>query len=207
MTTRLFRTGFGLGALGLVLVSLVLASPVAGGQTREKNPTHPAQILIIRHGEKPPEDAMSTDLSDAGKERAAALHELFEKSEKRPMPFATPDFIFATKNSKKSHRPLETVTPLAKKLKLTIQSEIANEDFPKLAEELFGNPKYADKTILISWHHGTIPMLAEKLKATGFPESWKSEVFDRVWQITYDSQGKVTFLDRPQHLLPKDSEK
>ncbi len=150
---------------------------------------------------------MSTDLNAEGKERGEALHKLFEKSDKRPMPFDTPDFIFATKNSKKSHRPVETVTPLAKKLKLPINSEFSNADEEKLAEELFGNPKYAGKTILIAWHHGTTPELTGKLKATGFPESWKDEVFDRVWQITYDEKGKATFTDRPQHLMPKDSEK
>ena len=32
-------------------------------------------------------------------------------------------------------------------------------------------------------------------------------VFDRVWQITYDDQGNATFRDRPQRLLPGDSEK
>ena len=206
MLARMARQGVVGVVLGLASLLLGSASP-AVGQGKDKKETFPRQILIIRHAEKPPADAMSTDLNAEGKERAEALHKLFEKSDKRPMPFDTPDFIFATRNSKKSHRPVETVTPLAKKLKLTINSEFTNADEEKLAEELFGNPKYAGKTILIAWHHGTTPALAGKLKATGYPESWKDEVFDRVWQITYDEKGKATYADRPQHLMPKDSEK
>jgi YD repeat-containing protein len=32
-------------------------------------------------------------------------------------------------------------------------------------------------------------------------------VFDRVWQLSYDDAGRVTFRDRPQRLLPRDAEK
>ena len=77
----------------------------------------------------------------------------------------------------------------------------------KLVEELFGNPKYAGKTILVSWRHGTIVPFAEMLHAMGLPKSWKDDVYDRVWQITFDEKGKTTFADRPQQLMPKDSEK
>ena len=78
---------------------------------------------------------------------------------------------------------------------------------PGLRKELFGNKKYRGKTVLVCWHHGTIPALAKALGATGYPEEWKDEVFDRVWQITYDREGKATFTDRPQRLLKRDSEK
>ncbi len=195
-----------LGILGFAVV-VVLTSLGCNPEHAADPPTYPRHILIIRHGEKPPDEAMSADLSAEGKDRAAALPKLFEKSDKRPTPFPTPDFIFAAKDSGKSQRPVQTVTPLAKQLELPINSAFTNDAPAKLAEELFGNEKYAGKTILISWRHTLTPMLAQKLNAKGFPMMWKDGVYDRVWQITYDEQGKVTFLDLPQRLMPGDSAK
>jgi hypothetical protein len=197
-----------LSIVGLLIgLCSIVALPALATHAQDKPKGLPHEILVIRHAEKPPEDAKSVDLSAEGKMRADALPRLFEKSDKRPKPFAAPDFIFATKNTKHSHRPLETVTPLAKKLKLMINSDYADEEYGKLAEHIFENTKYAGKTILIAWHHGKIPELAQKLKVTNAPEKWNGSVFDRVWQITYDEQGKAVFETRPQQLLPGDSDK
>ncbi|VTR93928.1 Uncharacterized protein OS=Ralstonia solanacearum (strain GMI1000) GN=RSc3377 PE=4 SV=1 [Gemmata massiliana] len=168
-------------------------------------PTYPARVIIIRHAEKPG-DENERGLSAVGKKRADALTELFQKSDSRPNPLPAPDFIFASSASKRSDRPIETVTPLAKKLKLDIDSRFANDDYTKLAAELLTNPKYEGKTALICWHHGNIPELAEALKARDVPDKWKDSVFDRVWVVTYEAgRGKLTKL--PQTLLPGDAEK
>lgn len=164
----------------------------------------PAHVLIIRHAEKPAGD--SPDLSPRGKERARALRNLFKKSESRPKKLPKPDFIFAAGDSKKSHRSRETVANLAKKLEVKIDDRYANGDFARLAKELLSNPKYAGKTVLICWHHGTIPDLAAKLGARA-PRNWKDTVFDRVWRIDYDGTGKARLRDLPQRLLAGDSEK
>ncbi|MBA4188476.1 MAG: hypothetical protein C0467_10765 [Planctomycetaceae bacterium] len=192
--------------MGLFLVAAFLLTRSPSPESTADR-TYPRQILIIRHAEKPPDEAMSVDLSAEGKTRAAELPRLFEKTEKRPAPFATPDFIFAAKNSGKSHRPMQTVAPLAKKLDLKIDASFTNDDPAKLVDELFRNAKYAGKTVLISWRHTLTPLLAEKLGATDFPREWKDGVYDRIWQITYDEKGKATFLDRPQQLMPNDSAK
>jgi len=190
----------------LLLVILVLGAfsvLYAPAEVRSE----PRQILIIRHAEKPPEEAKSVDLNAEGKQRAAALPELFEKSEKVPDPLPKPDFVFATKNTKHSHRPVETVIPLAKRLNQPIDSRFADEEYAKLADELLQNRKYAGKKVLICWHHGMIPQLTAKLRVTGAPEHWKGSVFDRVWRIDYDGQGKAAFSDLPEKLLPGDSKK
>src|SRR5262249_36365134 len=137
--------------------------------------------------------------------RADALPLLFKPSKRMPAPFPEPDFIFAARDSKSSHRPFETVAVLAEKLGLPINSTYHNEDFARMVREIFENPRYAGKTILICWHHSTIPELTRQLGGANSPDSWKGHVFDRVWQLTYDDKGKVMFLDRPQQLLPKDS--
>ena len=119
---------------------------------------------------------------------------------------------------------METVKLLAQELKLPIidrfdsklpdatqvggdTEKAKKEGMAELRDELFGSPKYYGKTILVSWRHGTIPKLAQTLKASHVPEKWEDAVFDRVWQINYDDQGNATFRDRPQHLLPGDAEK
>jgi hypothetical protein len=180
-----------------------------------KNTHYPQQVLIIRHAEKTG-DKGDVHLSKQGKERADVIYKLFEASKDRQDPFPNPDFIFAASNSKDSSRPLETVTTLAEKLKLTINDKYDSKlpdktdkkpGMRELREEIFGQEKYFGKTILIAWRHGTIPELAKTLEATKVPEKWDDNVFDRVWQISYDDQGKTTFVDRPQRLMSGDAEK
>jgi hypothetical protein len=193
--------------VSLVLLGVVLgATPQGTTPPADKDKVFPRQVLIIRHAEKP-DEADNVNLTEQGKERAKLLPQLFQRSDTRPMPFDKPDFLFATKNSQKSHRPLQTITPLAEALKLPINADFPNADHAKLAEHLLSSPKYAGKVVLISWHHGTTPDLAKELRAS-VPEKyipWPKETFDRVWQITYDEKGKTTFSNRPQQLLPTDS--
>jgi broad specificity phosphatase PhoE len=161
----------------------------------------PRQVLIIRHAEKP--DDNSIHLSPDGQKRAEALQRLFEKSTDRPDPYPRPGFLFATKESAHSNRPVETVTPLAKALNLDIDTRFGNDDFADLAGELRTKPRYAGATVLVCWHHGTIPELATKLGAVGVPDRWKDSVFDRVWVITY-RDGEATLTSRHQALMPGD---
>jgi broad specificity phosphatase PhoE len=158
-------------------------------------------VLIIRHAEKPEGD--SIHLSPEGQQRAEALPRLFAKSVDRPDPFPTPDFIFATKKSSHSNRPLETVMPLAKALHLDVNARFKDDECDRLATELLTSPRYAGKTVLVCWHHGKIRELAQKLKAEDVPDHWKESVFDQVWVITY-KDGKGKLRKRHQGLLPGD---
>ncbi|MBI1832478.1 MAG: hypothetical protein HYR84_13625 [Planctomycetes bacterium] len=128
---------------------------------------------------------------------------------------ATPDFLFATRATKHSNRPVETLTPLAKAFgDRDIHHKIANDDFPKLVEHIFTDAKYAGKTLAICWHHGNIPELAQgiaakarnaaNLKAT-IPIRWEGAVFDRVWILTFENDGNAAFANLPQRLLFGDS--
>lgn len=60
---------------------------------------------------------------------------------------------------------MDTVTPLARGLKLEEDTGYVSDDPAKLAEELLTDPKYARKTVLVCWRHGTIA-----LGATGVPD-------------------------------------
>src|SRR5205814_251005 len=140
----------------------------------------------------------------AGAARAAVLHRLFEASDGRPDALPAPEFIFAARDSRSSSRPTETVAGLAARLKLPVNATYQADEFAKLARELLRDPKYAGRTVLVCWHHGTAPQLAARLGAAGAPAAWKGGAFDRVWDIAYDDRGTATFRDRPQRLLDGD---
>lgn len=184
----------------IALASLALTISLA----RADKPSSPSRILLIRHAEKPPEAEMSNHLNPMGKERADAIPRLFEKSADRPDPLPKPDFLFAAKESKNSKRSIETLEPLSKAWKMPLVTEFDATECANLAKH-FQEAKYAGKVVLIAWKHGKLPDLARALGATGVPDKWKDEAFDRVWDIEFKSgTGKMT--DRSQRLLKGDSE-
>ena len=191
----------------------------------------PNQVLIIRHGEKVGDPKKDDDggrhLSVQGSARAVALPSLFAQAQsqltcklhqkaaefhggyrqillagKRPQ-FSTPNYIFATKKSKNSNRPVETVTPLATALNLPLNDGCADNDadIRKMTGAILND--HPGKIILVCWHHGKIPDIAQALGIPK-PPKWDGKVFDRVWQITF-SKGKASILDLPQMLLFGDS--
>jgi phosphohistidine phosphatase SixA len=157
----------------------------------------PHIIMIIRHAEKTG-DKLDADLSKKGYERAEALAKVF------PAQFPRPDYLIATKRSKNSNRPVETITPLSKVLHEEIEAKYGDKEYDQLAHELLTDPKYAGKTVLIAWHHGNLPELAEALGAKDAPDKWDDDVFNRVWEITYE-KGTVQFKDLPENALPEDA--
>jgi phosphohistidine phosphatase SixA len=157
----------------------------------------PKQILLMRHAEKSA-NAKDPNLNARGYARAAALARLF------PARFDTPDFLFATKASQRSNRPVETIAPLARALHLPIDARFADEKFASLARDLSSHSRYSGKTVLVCWHHGNIPRLAAALGVASPPSTWPEAQFDRIWRIRY-LDGGATLEDLPQHLLDGDS--
>jgi hypothetical protein len=205
LDSEMRRPGMQFAAILLV----VCLSPISSAQqpARSKSKKMPAMILLVRHAEKPADEENSPHLSALGKKRAAALPELFRGTKQRPSPLPLPDLIFAAKSSKNSQRPVETVALLAQQLRLPVIADYDDEtDVDRLVTDLLNDPRYAGKKILICWRHDSLADLAHKLGASDAPDSWKKDVFDRVWQLDYSKDGKVTFQDRPQLLLSGDSE-
>ncbi len=184
-------------ALLCLFVLVCVAAAAQSGQP-------PATILLIRHAEKLTDGRI--DLSPAGFARAKEIPRLFGGAgAAAPHNLPRPEFLFATHQSKKSNRPVETITPLSEALKLPISAEIADDDFATLAKELLSG-KYAGKVVLVAWHHGKIPAFARALGATPPYDPWPETQFDRVWRIDY-RDGKATLTDLPQDLMPGDSKK
>ena len=105
--------------------------------------------------------------------------------------FGLPVAIFATRTTKDDNgqRTQETVAPLAKALKLPVQTPYLGKGYAKLARLVLTNPEYAGKTVLICWNHEQINNLVAALGVTPVPGKWKDSVYDRVYIISYDGDA------------------
>lgn len=165
----------------------------------------PAEIIVIRHAEKPPAGPY---LTPRGEERANALVNYFLKNPALTQ-FGTPVAIYAEAPHKNNipTRAILTCTPTANALDIPVQTQYTRDQVDGLAQGILNNPQYSGKTVLICWEHKTIPMLLNALGVQPMPAPWPGNVFDRTLVITYQSNGTITsFQNLPQHLLPGDSE-
>jgi len=171
---------------------------VAGGATwaDDARTVGPEEILLIRHAEKPTA-AHDIHLNPRGRARADALIRLF------PARFQPPTFLFAARQSKLSNRAVETLQPLARSLKLSIDDRFADAEYSQLVTAL-RQRAYNEARVLICWHHESIPALARALGATRAPAKWSDDVFDRIWRLRSDA-STLTFTELNQDLLPGDA--
>jgi hypothetical protein len=181
-----------------LLLALLIAAARPHTAIAQNQP--PATILILRHAEKLNDG--DKHLSPIGEQRANFIPHLFQPPGVRS-DLPTPQILFATHQSAHSDRPLQTAKPVADALNLPVNHAFRDKEYAELAQELLSG-KYAGKVILIVWHRGEIPQLAEALGATPPYNPWPTQQFDRIWRIDYN-QGKPTLKDLPQSLLPGDS--
>jgi hypothetical protein len=162
----------------------------------------PAQVIIIRHAEKP---STGDDLNAKGRQRAAALVPYFLEAPE-VLEFKTPVAIYAQKStdSHKSRRPVDTIKGLAKVLKQDL-IEYPREDAMVMVKDIMAKPKYEGRMVLICWSHTGIPDMAKAFGVKDPPE-WPGTVYDRNWIITFD-KGNVNFKNVPQKLMYGDSDK
>jgi hypothetical protein len=195
-----------LGFAALVLPAPVVNARASQAQADSVASKAPVVIYIFRHAEKPVGEGKDPNLTAQGFQRARAIPGLFVMAPgaTQPARFPRPDFLFATEASKNSNRPIETITPLAQVLHLKINHDFGDTETGPLARELLGG-KYAGKVVVIAWHHGEIPHLAQALGVANAPKKWDPDVFDQIWQVRWvDGQAQLTIL--PQRLLPGDSQ-
>lgn len=163
----------------------------------------PAQIVIIRHGEKP---ATGNELNEQGWKRANALVSFFGEN-KIINEFGTPIAVYAGAPNKPgaSIRSIQTITPTAKNLGLEVHQSITKDQIDLLVNEVMNTKEYDNHTVLICWEHSVIPDMAHLFGATDAPDTWDSNVFDRAWIIRYTDGQVSSFQNIAQHLLPGDS--
>ena len=171
----------------------------------------PAQIVLIRHAEKP---GYGSGLSARGFERAEALVKFFQTP--AVTRYGAPAAIYAAapKNEDSSLRSIQTVTPLAGALRLTINTDFTRGQAHKLARAIMEAPGYNGRMVLICWQHEAIVEIvrvlaeynnSEQAVQNTLPYEWAADAFDRAWILDLSGGKVVSFKNIPQRLLPGDS--
>ena len=182
---------------------------------RKRNAT---KIMLVRHAEKPDKDFAPygvTQIGERSKEslevrgwqRAGALITLFAPPNGQfNASLAKPQFLYASKflRRKGSRRPIETITPLAEKLAIKINSNFPRGQFESMLEEVFS----CRGVVMICWQREYIPQIALKILDARkiAPAIWPEDCFDMIWVFDLDrSSGLYKFKQVPQKLLMGDS--
>jgi broad specificity phosphatase PhoE len=173
------------------ILALAFSTAVSAQTVRDENSAGPknAVVLIIRHAE----DADSgKGLSPSGITRAGGYANYFKNFTIDGKPLKL-NYIFATKDSRNSHRPRLTIEPTAQEFGLAVDSRFKNKQFMGLVDEIRNLPP--NSNILISWHHGKIRRILNALGADAkalLPDGrWPDDEFGWVIQLRYDENGRL----------------
>ncbi len=169
-----------MAALKNALLYFILSTclmPVIGIQAM------PAQVIIIRHGEK---DPVTFELTQQGFERAGALAHYFTQTDDLLL-FGPPFAIFASRPVHNSDdftvRCIDTVVPTAALLNLPVHSPYGPLENQLFADFILNNKNYDGKNILICWHHTAILRLIE---AFGYlPPTVINPVYPNRYDLTF----------------------
>lgn len=172
----------------------------------------PAQVILIRHAEKQEE---GNQLSEKGYKRAEALVKFFQAAP-AVTGYGTPVAIYAAapKNEDSSIRSIQTVTPLARALGMTVNANFTRGQAHKLVADIMENPRYTGRLVLVCWQHGHLADIVRELAEyspygpaaqVALPDAWPDSRFDRAWIIDLYRGRVASFRDIPQRVLPGDS--
>ena len=181
------------------------------------------RVMLIRHAEKPGEpppphgvdkhgDHDPESLSVHGWQRAGALACFFAPTHgplQSPL-LTTPAVLYAaapedskgSSDGSKSERPLETITPLAKKLGLTIDTNFTKGQEAQVAEAAMAE----GGVVLVCWQHQDAHLIANAILGddTTAPQKWPGDRYDIVWVFDLQPGGSYSFTQVPQMLLAGD---
>ena len=185
--------------------------------------TAPRTIMILRHAEKPNEtdshqlpcgvdedgQAQPTSLIPRGWQRAGALAAMFG-TVTLPSPFVRPTLLLAPAYADGlMHRPGETITPLARKLKLQIQEPVPKGQEAALVSDTL--LKQTGQDVLICWEHHHIPAivtaLVSALGVTTTPPNgllWPDHDFHSVLIFAGQPNGEYVLTQTSMGLLDGD---
>ena len=120
-----------------------------------------ASLVLIRHGEKS-RDSDDKSLTVDGQHRAEYLSRCAAHATSA-LALGPPTAIMAsTVRPGKSHRPRDTVAPLARALSLSVDLSVDKEDSPGFARAV-QEKLSCNGTVLVAWQHEDIPDLVKAL--------------------------------------------
>lgn len=157
-----------------IVISYLLVAVIAGclqsAQAQEKKIT---TFILVRHAEKVADGSKDPELSEVGKARAQRLADLLHKQE------------IAAIYSTNYKRTMNTVTPLAEKLGLKIQS------YEPFKEEAIVNmlEAHKGKTIVVVGHSNNVPWTANLLLGTKQFGDYEESYYENVLIVNVLEKG------------------
>lgn len=177
----------------------------------------PTTIMFLRHGEKPADHGPPHGVDEHGQSdphslsvrgwtRAGALAALFAHLPVDALHgLARPQRVVATQPSEgyRSKREVDTATPTAQRLGLTVESDFSHEDAHAAVKSLLAD----DRVALVVWHHGSLPHLIGQFPLADsavVPKAWPDDRFDLIWCLTDNGSGQYDFSQVAQNLISGD---
>lgn len=174
--------------MGIALMLVLIAGcedtnkPANNAEVADKN----LQVVIIRHAEKPEN---GDNLSCQGQNRALQLATVLHQK------FSTPDYTYVpslkTDQSTAHSRMFQTVTPLAIKYNLTINSKYKADDYAEIRDSVLKKTG----TVLMVWSHSEIADLASALGVKN-PPAWDKSDYDSIWVVSYKDDEATLSVDK-----------
>jgi len=154
------------------------------------------RVVFIRHAEK---TAEGDNLTCAGLNRSLQLPAVIVSK------FGIPDYTYVPslglgENTKRG-RMFQTVSPLAIKYDLAINSKYDEDDATDIADDIMQKKG----TVLVVWEHHEIISIVEALGIHNQDLIWNHNDFDSIWIVTFDKNGKATFAEDTEGIRPSSS--
>jgi hypothetical protein len=147
----------------------------------------PLKIIIIRHGEKP---KVGDNLNCKGLNRSLLLPSVIVSK------FGVPAFTYVpslgTDSSTKHSRMFQTVTPLAVRYNLTVNSKFHGKDSSGLAADILKR----NGVVLVVWNHDYIIQILHALGVMYTGPVWDDNDFDSIWMINFKNGIAVLSKDK-----------
>ncbi|WP_214073842.1 histidine phosphatase family protein [Mucilaginibacter sp. dw_454] len=144
------------------------------------------RIIILRHAEKPNQ---GDNLSCAGFDRALKLPAVIKAK------FGVPDYLYvpapSTGKVTKSLRMTETISPLAIKYNLAINTNYDTDETAQLAANILKKTG----TVLVVWEHDNISGIIKALDVDTKKLKWKGDDFDSLWIVTIKGNQRTLTKD------------
>ena len=175
----------------------------------------PTQILVGRHGEKPPPIGVPLGIDRDGNPhphslvvrgwvRAGALVPFFCDPRDRAVQRPTRVYSPPAHGTDGDHgRPWETIVAVAERLGVTVETQFTLDEEAALVADVLSR----GGVVLIAWEHKRILAIANALLGNDqtSPQTWPDDRFDVVWLFDLDpGSGAYRFSQRPQMLLAED---
>jgi hypothetical protein len=156
----------------LTLCSIFFACSI----TYAQNQDDPLKIVIIRHGEKPKN---GDNLNCQGLNRSLLIPQMIVSK------FGVPAFSYVpsigTDSATKHARMFQTITPLAVKYNLAVNSKYNGKDSSALVNDILKRRGL----VLVVWDHKSIVPIIHALGINETQLKWNDDDFDSIWIITF----------------------